>query len=57
MGTPMTVHPSRVTHANVLEASCESCSLLTINGGSSSDGLGFRGINLNVLNLGSIRET
>jgi hypothetical protein len=45
MGTPMAVHPSGVTHANAVEASC-----------SPSDGLGFLGIEMNVLNLGSIRE-
>ena len=32
----MTVHASGATHAKAVEASRESCSLLTINGGSSS---------------------
>ena len=32
----MTAHASGVTHAKAVEASRESCTLLTINGGSSS---------------------
>ena len=32
----MTAHASGVTHAKAVQASRESCSLLTINGGSSS---------------------
>ena len=36
MRKAMTVHASGVTHAKAVEASRESCSLLTINGGSSS---------------------
>ena len=36
MGTAMIVHASGAIHAKAAEASRESCSLLTINGGSSS---------------------
>ena len=36
MGTAMTVHANEAPHAQAVEASRESCSVLTINGGSSS---------------------
>ena len=36
MDTAMIVHASGAIHAEAVEASRESCSLLTINGGSSS---------------------
>ena len=36
MGTAMTVHANEAPHAQVVEASRESCAVLAINGGSSS---------------------